>query len=246
MPARLSRDDARILRRSDRDPVTVEDWSRLVLLVDKPGGLSSFDVIRRLRRIAPLRKIGHAGTLDPMATGLLICLAGRATKLMESFMGEDKVYTGTVRLGEVTPSYDADTEVVERTDASHVKIDDVRDAASKFMGEIVQQTPAYSAVKVGGERLYKKARRGEDVKRPPRIVSVERFDITEMDGADVRFEVACSKGTYIRALAHDIGQELGVGGHLVALRRTKSGPISVDDAVPLEELLDRLSGGGPE
>ena len=205
-------------------------WERAVLLVDKPAGWTSFDVIRRLRRVLPVRKIGHAGTLDPMATGLLICLVGRATKLMEAFMGMPKEYTGTLRLGEVTPSYDADTEVSERRDWRHLTDADLEAARLRFVGDIEQRPPIYSAVKVEGERLYKKARRGETMETPPRRVSVTAFELTGRDGADVSFLVRCSKGTYVRSLAHDFGAVLGVGAHLVALRRTAIGPYRVDRA----------------
>ncbi len=218
--------------------IGIEAWDPLVILIDKPKGLTSFDVIRRLRRISPIRKIGHAGTLDPMATGLLICLSGRATKLMEHFMGQKKSYTGTIRLGETTPSYDAETEVSERKDASHLTDADVEDKRKLFIGDITQQTPVYSAVKVGGERLYKKARRGERVILPSRHVSIYAFEITARHGADVSFLVECSSGTYIRSIAHEFGEALGVGGHLIELRRTVSGGFNVDQAWPLQSLLD--------
>lgn len=214
------------------------------MLIDKPKGWSSFDVIRKLRHLLLVRKIGHAGTLDPMATGLLICLVGRATKLMESFMGQPKVYTGTFRLGEVTPSYDAETDVTTRKAWDHISDADLDNARPQFLGNIEQITPMYSAVKVNGERLYKKARRGEEVARPPRQVHIERFELTKREGADVSFEVACSKGTYIRSLAHEMGQVLGVGAHLVALRRTAIGPHQVDEAWTLDDLAQALEGTG--
>ena len=213
-------------------------WDPLVLLIDKPKGLTSFDVIRRLRRISPIRKIGHAGTLDPMATGLLICLSGKATRLMNHFMGQPKVYTGIIRLGQTTASFDAETEVEVETTASHILDSDVERALVALRGEITQQTPVYSAVKVGGERLYKKARRGEKVILPFRHVTIHSFDITSRDGNDLRFSVKCSSGTYIRSLANDLGQALGVGGHLTELRRTASGSLSADEAWPLSELMD--------
>lgn len=217
-------------------PLLPPSWERAVLLIDKPKGWSSFDVIRKLRRVLGVRKIGHAGTLDPMATGLLICLVGRATKLMNHFMDLPKVYSGTMRLGEVTPSYDAETEVSERRDASGVASGDLERARRTFLGTIQQETPMYSAVKVGGERLYKKARRGEHVPRPPRIVEISQFDLAGRDGADVSFSVHCSKGTYIRSLAHEMGQALGVGAHLVALRREAIGPYAVAGAWTIEAL----------
>ncbi len=213
-----------------------------VLLVDKPGQGSSFDVIRKLRRLLPVRKIGHAGTLDPMATGLLICLVGRATKRMEAFMGLPKTYEGTLRLGETTPSYDAETDVAERRAWRHLTDADLEAARRRFVGEVTQQPPMYSAVKVGGERLYRKARRGEVTERPLRRVRIDEFALTGREGADVTFRVRCSKGTYIRSLAHDFGQVLGVGAHLTALRRTAIGPYAVQDAWTLEGLEQALHG----
>ncbi|MEP0545790.1 MAG: tRNA pseudouridine(55) synthase TruB [Rhodothermales bacterium] len=228
-----------IVTRTDQPPI---GGGPAVLLMDKPGGLSSFDVIRRLRPLLGTKKIGHAGTLDPMATGLLICLVGRqATRLQDQFMGLPKTYTGTLRLGEVTPSYDAESEVIERVDASHVTDEQLDAVRQPLLGEIEQQPPMYSAVKVGGERLYKKARRGETIERVARPVSVYRFDLTARRGADVDFLIECSKGTYVRTLAHDLGQALGVGAHLTALRRAAIGPFGVDEAWGLEALRDAIA-----
>jgi tRNA pseudouridine55 synthase len=221
-------------------PTLPTSFESAVIGIDKPKGLSSFGVVRRLRRILGVRKIGHAGTLDPMATGLLIMLVGRSTKLMESFMGMPKRYEGIIRLGQTTPSYDAESEVEQTLSTQHLTTSVVREASLEFVGEIEQVPPMYSAVKVGGERLYKKARRGEVIERKRRVVTVERFDIGELTETDVRFEVDCSKGTYIRSLAHDLGQALGVGGHLIALRRTAIGPIAIDDAWTLDELSDAV------
>ncbi len=217
-------------------PDRPESWDPLILLIDKPKGLSSFDIIRQLRRISPIRKIGHAGTLDPMATGLVICLSGRATKQMSRFMDMDKTYTGTIRLGQSTPSYDAETAPVDVGDASAISWEDIQAARQDFLGEITQETPMYSAAKVGGERLYKKARRGETVRRAPRHVRIDVFDINERRGNDIDFRVICSKGTYIRSLAHELAQKLGTGGHLTALRREAIGPYDVSHAWPLNEL----------
>lgn len=216
-------------------------FEQAVLPVDKPLRKTSFDAVRTLRRLTG-QKVGHAGTLDPLATGLLILLIGRATKRMETVLELPKVYEGTLRLGEVTPSYDAETAVTERRDWSHLTAEDLEAACGPFRGHITQRPPMYSAVKVRGERLYKKARRGEKVERPPRQVRIDTFEITGRDGADVSFRVACSKGTYIRSLAHDCGQALGVGAHLVALRRTAIGPYHVDDAWTLEQLEAALDG----
>ncbi len=211
-------------------PCLPHSLERVVLPVDKPYGWTSFDVLRRLRRVLGVRKMGHAGTLDPMATGLLIVLVGRATKLHDRFLSLNKEYAGVLRLGEITASYDAETEVHEKHDWSEVSDDDLERTRRQFVGSIVQQAPAYSAVKVGGERLYKKARRGEDVVPPTRMVTIVGFEITNRDGADVSFILRCSKGTYVRSLAHEFGLKLGVGAHLSALRRTAIGKFRVEDA----------------
>ncbi len=209
------------------------------ILIDKPKGITSFGAIRRLRRVFGIKKVGHAGTLDPMATGLLIVLVGRnATREQDRFMGLPKEYSGTIRLGESTASYDAETPVEESTSTDHLTEANLETARRKFVGEIEQVPPIYSAIKVGGERLYKKARRGETVDIKTRHVAINRFDITDRRGSDVDFLVHCSKGTYIRSLAHDLGEELGVGGHLVALRREAIGEYRVDDAWQLDALVD--------
>jgi tRNA pseudouridine55 synthase len=208
-----------------------------ILLVDKPKGLTSFDVIRRLRKRFGIKKMGHAGTLDPMATGLLVVLIGRdATRMQDQFMALPKVYTGTLRLGETTPSQDAESEVSERRDPRGVTDSDLDLARAALEGEILQTPPMYSAVKVGGERLYAKARRGEEVEREARPASIYSFTLTERRGADVDFRVECSKGTYVRTLAADLGEALGVGAHLVALRREAIGPFGVGEAWGLEAL----------
>ncbi len=218
-----------------------EHWDPLILPVDKPKDWTSFDVIRKLRGLSPIRKMGHAGTLDPMATGLLIVLSGKATRLMNHFLGFDKEYTATIRLGQTTPSYDAETEVTLIRDASVVTDAMLDEHIPSFVGDITQQTPAYSAVKVEGERLYKKARRGERIKLPYRQVTVHGFEVTERRGDDVDVRIACSSGTYIRSLAHELGESLGVGGHLVQLRRTRIGSLNVDDAWELLPLTESLS-----
>lgn len=213
-----------------------------VLLIDKPRGLTSFDVVRTVREGTGVMKVGHAGTLDPMATGLLIVLVARpATRLQEAFMHLPKTYEGTIRLGETTRSHDAKTELVERRDPSSVTREDVERVLPAFRGTIEQVPPMYSAVKVDGERLYKKARRGETVPRPPRQVSVYTFEITGWALPDVSFRVECSKGTYIRSLARDLGEKLGVGGHLVSLRRPSIGSYSVTEAWSVEALDEALS-----
>lgn len=224
-----------IVCRSGETPGPLDDG--VAFLIDKPKGTTSFQVVRSVRRWTDVKKVGHAGTLDPMATGLLIVLVSRpATRLQDAFMHLGKVYTATMRLGERTASHDAETDVEERVDASGVTRSDVEDAMQDFLGEIKQVPPMYSAVKMGGERLYRKARRGETVDRPPRIVSIYDLDVTGMEGTDVHFRMECSKGTYVRSLARDVGEALGVGAHLTALRRVSIGQYEVDDAWVPEDL----------
>ena len=228
-------DHLRIVTSADEVGRPFEDGA---LLVDKPKGITSFGVVKKVRWALGVKKVGHAGTLDPMATGLLILLVGRdATRQQDRFMGLPKVYTGTLRLGQTTASYDAETPVEEEADASGVTDADLEAARTGFVGEILQRPPVYSAIKKGGERLYKKARRGEEVEVEPRPTTVYAYEITGRRGDDVDFRVECSKGTYIRSLAHDLGQALGVGAHLVALRREAIGPFCVDEAFALDDVV---------
>jgi tRNA pseudouridine55 synthase len=213
-----------------------------ILPIDKPTDMPSFDVVEIVREGTGVKKVGHAGTLDPVATGLLIILVARpATRLQEACMQLPKTYEATLRLGETTPSHDTETEVVERTDPSDVTRAEVEEALYAFRGTIEQVPPMYSAVKVDGERLYKKARRGETVDRPPRQVRVGRFELTDWSPPEVSVRIECSKGTYVRALARDLGEELGVGAHLTALRRTAIGSFSVEKSWTLAALEDACS-----
>ncbi|CAM3276145.1 tRNA pseudouridine(55) synthase TruB [Rhodothermus bifroesti] len=216
-----------------RYPHLPEDLEAAVLLIDKPQRWTSFDVVHHLRRLLGVRKVGHAGTLDPLATGLLICLIGKATRWMTYFMAQDKLYEGVMRLGEITPSYDAETEVVERRPWAHLTEADLEQARQQFIGTILQQVPAYSAVKVKGKRLHAQVRAGQVAEPPVRQVHIYAFTLLARAGADVTFQVHCSKGTYIRSLVHDFGQALGCGAHLVSLRRLRSGPYRVEEAWPL-------------
>ena len=222
-------------------PDLPDTFEAAVLAIDKPKGWTSFGVVKKVRWLTKVKKVGHAGTLDPMATGLLICLVGKkATKRMESFMHMPKQYEGVIRLGEKKPSYDAETEVSERKSIDHLSDSDIIQASQTFLGEIDQLPPMYSALRVNGERLYKKARRGETVERKARQVTISAFEINPGNLRDVAFKISCSKGTYIRSIAHDLGEKLGVGGHLVELRRTAIGDINVDTAWQIDQLEKQL------
>lgn len=213
-----------------------------VLLVDKPLNWTSFDVVGKLRNsMKPLKiKVGHAGTLDPLATGLLILCTGKFTKKIESFQAEDKEYTGTITIGASTPSYDLETSVDHTFDYSNITEDDLYKATERFIGEISQFPPAHSAIKINGERIYEKARRGEEVELKARNVKVNAFEIERIELPNIHFRIECSKGTYIRSIAHDFGKELGIGAHLSSLRRTKSGKLNVQDAWNLDELVQAI------
>lgn len=207
------------------------------LLVDKPSEWTSHDVVAKVRNHFRLEKVGHCGTLDPMATGLLILVLGKATRFSERFMASDKVYEGTLRLGETTDSYDADGELQETRLVPLMTLDDLNEAAAGFLGDIHQVPPMVSAKKIGGVPLYKLARQGKEVAREPRLVHIYTFRFHEYEEPFAYFRVSCTKGTYVRSLAHDLGQKLGCGAHLTALRRTGSGRFDVADAIPLAELL---------
>jgi tRNA pseudouridine55 synthase len=218
-----------------------------LLVVDKPPGMTSHDVVSRVRRLAHTRRVGHAGTLDPMATGVLVLGVERGTRLLTYLVGGDKRYLATMRLGQSTITDDSEGEVTASVSADGVTEDAVRAAARAFVGEIAQVPSAVSAIKVGGVRSYARVRRGEEVALPARPVRITRLDIHGVrfvhDGptrlVDVDVDVACSSGTYVRAIARDLGAALGVGGHLTALRRTAVGDFTLDQAVTLEELAER-------
>lgn len=207
-----------------------------VILVDKPLNWTSFDVVKKLRHHLKIKKIGHAGTLDPLATGLLILCTGKMTKQIEKFQSQEKEYTGTFVIGQTTPSYDLETTPTEAVDISHISADKIFAATKEFEGEIYQVPPIFSAIKVKGKRAYESARKGEHIELKSRKVTISAFDITEIEGNTISFRVVCSKGTYIRTLAHDFGGSLGVGAYLSELRRTRIGNFNVEDAKTIEEI----------
>ncbi len=223
-----------------------------LLVVDKPGEWTSHDVVARCRRLCGTRRVGHAGTLDPMATGVLVLGVGRATRLLTFLVGCDKSYTATVRLGQSTLTDDADGEVTDTYDVTHLTDEAVAEAVDALTGEIDQVPSAVSAIKIKGERSYARVRAGEDVELPARRITVSRFEIRdqrtlEVDGVPVRdvdIAVDVSSGTYVRALARDLGRALGAGGHLTALRRTRVGRFGLDVARPLRQLVDAGTAEG--
>lgn len=209
-----------------------------LLLVDKPGEWTSNDVVVKIRNHFKFSKVGHGGTLDPMATGLLVLLIGKGTKLSDRVMGGDKIYEGVIRLGVTTNTQDADGEVIEAKDASHITRESVETIIrQKYMGDIEQIPPMVSAIKKDGVPLYKMARKGQEIERKPRKIHIFSFEILAFENPLVTFRVKSTKGTYVRTLAHDIGNDLGVGGSLDALRRTASGPLTIDSAHTLEDIL---------
>ena len=217
-----------------------------VLLIDKPLTWTSFQVVNKLRWEIRQRfnikkiKVGHAGTLDPLATGLLIICTGKQTKQIDTYQGQVKEYTGTFTLGATTPSYDLETEIDNTFPTAHITEELLHETTQRFVGEIQQKPPIFSAIKKEGKRLYELARKGETTEIKERTVTISSFEITEIKLPEVGFRIICSKGTYIRSIAFDFGKALNSGGHLSALRRTKIGNFSVDDALSVEEFITNL------
>lgn len=227
---------------------TAEDFQAgQVLLIDKPLHWTSFQVVNKLRweirhafNIKKI-KVGHAGTLDPLATGLLIICTGKMTKQINTFQGQDKEYTGTIVLGSTTPSYDLETEIDATFPTAHLTETAIHEATKQFIGDIDQFPPVFSAIKKEGKRLYEFARAGESVEISSRRIQISAFEITKIDGLNIEFRVVCSKGTYIRSLAHDFGKALNSGAHLSVLRRTKIGNFHVDNALLPEAFIESLT-----
>lgn len=225
----------------EKFPELVEEFlNGQILLIDKPLGWTSFDVVRKVKNLIRTKyslkkiKVGHAGTLDPLASGLLIVCTGKLTKQISEIQGQEKTYSGTITLGGTTPSYDLETEVDINYETSHLTEDLIKEATKDFIGEIDQKPPIYSALKRGGERLYEKARRGETIEIESRKVSVSKFEISSIENLNVHFEIKCSKGTYIRSIANDFGAALNSGGHLTKLCRTAIGYHQLSDGFDIE------------
>lgn len=207
-----------------------------VLLINKPLRWTSFDVVNKLRGRLKIRKIGHAGTLDPLATGLLIICTGKMTKQIESFMGMEKEYTGTFVLGKTTPSYDLETEVQDAGDITYLTTEQIILASQALTGTLSQVPPTHSAIRIGGKRAYNLARKGKEVELQPRTVTIHQFEVTSVNLPEVGFRIVCSKGTYIRSIARDLGVALGVGAYLASLCRTRIGSYQLSDALPIESV----------
>jgi tRNA pseudouridine55 synthase len=218
-----------------------------VILINKPLNWTSFDIINRFRFFLKKQigikkiKVGHAGTLDPLADGLLIVCTGKFTKRIDEFQGQEKEYTGTFRLGATTPSFDLEHEIDHTYETSHITEAMIYEAATKFTGDIEQVPPVYSAIKIGGKRAYKFARKDQDPELASRQVNIREFEITRIEMPEVDFRVSCSKGTYIRSLARDFGLTLGSGAHLTALRRTRIGQFLLKDAWELDDLMTEIT-----
>jgi len=217
-----------------------------LLLIDKPLKWSSFQVVNKLRweikKTFDIKKIkvGHAGTLDPLATGLLLVCTGKMTKQIQELQDQKKVYSGTMTLGSTTPSYDLETDINQKFSTDHICENILRETTKQFVGEIDQYPPLYSAIKKDGKRLYEYARLGQDIDIKPRKIFIESFNITKFQNQKVDFEVQCGKGTYIRSLANDFGKALNSGAHLSSLRRTKIGDFSINDAIEINEFVESL------
>ncbi|MCZ7609414.1 MAG: tRNA pseudouridine(55) synthase TruB [Ignavibacterium sp.] len=224
-----------IITRQTKDLQNLDYLSGQVILIDKPVNWTSFDVVSKIRKLIKVKKVGHAGTLDPLATGLLIVCTGKKTKEISDYQEKRKKYTGIITLGKSSPSMDLATDVTENKLPDNLTQDKIIEVRNKFLGKFLQIPPMYSAVKHKGKALYKFARAGKEVEREPKQVEVFSFEILKIDLPDIHFEIACSKGTYIRTIANDFGNELNCGGILSLLRRTEIGEYKVDDAYEMNE-----------
>lgn len=237
MPRRIVRDRGSTMRQFNPSQLRDLDPFDGILLIDKPSGPTSHDIVDEVRRHLRIKKAGHGGTLDPNATGLLIMLLGRGTRLSNFVMGSDKTYEGVLRLGVSTDSQDADGQVLSERDFSSVTREQLETEVRKFVGDTMQMPPMVSAIKIKGVPLYKLARKGETVEREPRLIHVYEFRLLDFTPPDIRFVLSCTKGTYVRTICADIGERLGCGAHLASLRRTRSGDFDVKNAITLDQFL---------
>ncbi len=224
-----------MITKQTKDLQNLDYLSGQVILIDKPANWTSFDVVAKVRRLIKAKKVGHAGTLDPLATGLLIVCTGKKTKEISNYQDQRKKYSGIITLGISSPSMDLATDITEKSLPENLTEEKIHEVRNKFLGKIEQVPPMFSAIKHEGKALYKLARKGKEVEREPRQVEIYSFDITKIDLPEIHFEIACSKGTYIRVIANDFGNELGCGGILSLLRRTEIGDYNVDDAYEINE-----------
>ena len=213
-----------------------------VLLLDKPIGWTSFNMVQKVRYLTRVTKVGHAGTLDPLATGLLIICTGKYTKQINTYMGMTKEYTGTMVIGATTPTYDLESEPENFKNIDQISAEQIQLATLQFVGPILQMPPQHSAIKKDGKRLYESARQGIEVKVDPRPITIESFEITSIDLPTINFKVVCSTGTYIRSLVKDFGDALGVGAYMSALRRTRIGDFKIEEAIQWEDLQKEIEG----
>jgi tRNA pseudouridine55 synthase len=211
-----------------------------VFFVDKPLHWTSFDAVRKIRNTAKIKKVGHAGTLDPLATGVLIVCTGKFTKKINEYMGMEKEYTGTITLGATTPTYDLESMPENFKDFSHLTTQDLENVLPLFTGDIMQTPPIFSAIKINGQTAYNLARKGKDVELKPRPVTIKFFEITKVEMPIIHFKIICTTGTYIRSIANDFGATLNVGGHLSSLCRTRIGDFSLEQCSNLEEILSEI------
>ncbi len=216
-----------------------------VILINKPLTWTSFNAVRKIRYLVRIPKVGHAGTLDPLATGLLIICTGKFTKKINEYMGMEKEYTGTITIGSTTQTFDAESERENIKDTSHISQEQIIETTKQFVGNILQMPPQHSAIKKDGKRLYESARQGIVVKVDPRPVTISEFSITKIDGNNLDFKVVCGTGTYIRSLANDFGEALGVGGHLTKLCRTRIGSFLLENAQTPEQFEEELLNPNP-
>ena len=230
-----------MITKQTKDLQSLDYLSGQVILIDKPVNWTSFDVVAKIRRLIKVKKVGHAGTLDPLATGLLIVCTGKLTKEISKYQEQRKKYSGVITLGKSSPSMDMATEITGNGVTENLTEEKIIEVRNKFLGKIEQVPPMFSAIKHKGKSLYKLARKGKEVEREPRHVEIYSFDITKFDLPDIHFEITCSKGTYIRVIANDFGNELGCGGVLSALRRTEIGEYKVNEACSINEFSSRFN-----